>query len=400
MNLLLCLCDFFGDFGRLLVALRRFSQAYIYFTTGAFAMSRKMAKGKARAYYSTNKMRGENMKKRTLCVIFGGKSNEYEVSLRSAYEVLSNIDGEKYDVIMLGITKNGEWYIFEGGIEEILNDTWHKGHILPVTLDLSSGHLIVLERDIYARDVDVFFPVMHGETVEDGRIQGLFDIAGVKYVGCGAFASHICMDKGLTRNEAIKCGIPVASGIVLNKKSYGRVDKIDFPVFIKPCMGGSSIGVTRATNKEELNKGIELAFSYCDNILIENAIEGEEIEVAVIETKGGLLATSVGMVRHGREVYDYEAKYRATDIEYLIPAPIDEKTEKYARECAKKLFLALGCKGLSRIDFFVTGKKEVIFNEVNTMPGFTRVSMYPKLIMQIGYTYEKMLDTLIEGAHN
>lgn len=338
------------------------------------------------------------MIKTTLCVIFGGKSNEYEVSLRSAYEVLLGIDKSKYDVIMLGITKKGEWYIFEGDLEEILNDTWHKSAVLGVTLDLSSGHLIVLDKHLYARDVDVFFPVMHGETVEDGRLQGLFDIAGVKYVGSGAFASHICMDKGFTKDEAIKCGVDVARGVVLNKNSGERVDKIDFPVFIKPCMSGSSIGVTKAKSREELNEGIELAFEYCDRVLIEEAIDGEEIEVAVIETKGGLLATSVGMVRHGREIYDYYAKYHSTDIEYLIPAPIDEKTEKYARECAKKLFVALGCRGLSRFDFFVTANGKVIFNEVNTMPGFTKASMYPRLIMQLGFTYEKMLDTLIESA--
>lgn len=338
------------------------------------------------------------MKKRTLCVIFGGKSNEYEVSLRSAYEVICHIDKEKYDLIMLGITKNGEWYIFEGEKEEILNNTWQRGRILPVTLDLSSGHLIVLDKDIYARDVDIFFPIMHGEMVEDGRLQGLFDIAGAKYVGCNAFTSHICMDKYLTKSVAIKCGIPVANSIALNKKSQGGVDKIDFPVFIKPCMGGSSIGVTRAQNKEELKRGIDVAFKYCDNILIEEEITGKEIEVAVIETKGGLIATSVGMVKHGQKIYDYETKYNSSTVEYLIPPPIDEKAIKQARECAKKLFLALGCKGLARVDFFVDENSNVIFNEVNTMPGFTKDSMYPRLITSIGYTYEKMLDTLIESS--
>ena len=340
----------------------------------------------------------KNMKKWTLCVIFGGKSNEYEVSLRSACEVISHIDKEKYDLIMLGITKNGEWYIFEGEIEEILKDTWHKGSALPVTLDLSSGHLLVLDKSIYARNVDVFFPVMHGETVEDGRLQGLFDIAGVRYVGCNSFTSHICMDKALTKEAAIKCGIPVANGIVLNKKSRGSVDKIDFPVFIKPCMSGSSIGVTRAQNKEELAKGIDIAFRYCESILIEEEIRGKEIEVAVIETKGGLLATSVGMVRHGQKIYDYDTKYNSASVEYLIPAPIEEKTIKQVRECAKKLFLKLGCKGLARVDFFVDDNGNVIFNEVNTLPGFTKDSMYPKLITSIGYSYEKMLDTLIDSS--
>ena len=331
------------------------------------------------------------MEKATLCVIFGGKSSEYEVSLLSSYSVLAKIDREKYDVVTVGITKGGQWYIYEGDIECIRDDTWLSGAVLPVTLDLSNGHLLVFDKCIYAVYVDVYFPIMHGEFCEDGRLQGIFDICGAKYVGCDAFASHICMDKGLTKQVARELGIKVAH-------EYGEKEKMDYPVFVKPCMCGSSIGVSRVENEAELCEAIALARKYSREILIEEAIEGVEVEVAVLESGDELIVSPVGMVRHGGVFYGYLEKYKSLGNEYIIPAKIGENATKHLGECAKKLFLALDCKGLARFDFFACKNGEVVFNEVNTMPGFTDESMYPMLMQAAGVTFEHLIDTLIENA--
>ncbi|MBE6673831.1 MAG: D-alanine--D-alanine ligase [Ruminococcaceae bacterium] len=338
------------------------------------------------------------MKKLTLCVIFGGKTKEYEVSLNSAYEVLSHIDYEKYDVIRLGITKNGEWYIFEGENRDILNGKWEKGELIPVTLELSNGHLIAMEKHIYAINVDVFFPVTHGEYMEDGRLQGILEIADVKYVGTPSFASHICMDKALTKNVARQCGIPVAKDVLLDKNAQPRVNNLSFPVFVKPCMCGSSIGVSRVDEEAELDNALAVALGHCDRVLIEEAIDGDEVEVAVLERGGEILVSSVGMIKHTGAFYGYVEKYKSKSSECIIPAPINEKTEKFLRECAKKLFLALGCRSLSRFDFFVKANGKIVFNEVNTLPGFTKISMFPRLFMYDGLEYGEIIDALIKSA--
>lgn len=331
------------------------------------------------------------MKKPTLCVIFGGKSSEYEVSLRSAYSVLGAINSEKYNVITVGITRDGKWYIYKGERERIKNDTWQGENTTPVTLDLSRGQLIALGKSIYTKEVDVFFPVMHGEFGEDGRIQGLLDICGAKYVGCDPFASHICMDKSLTKEIARQIQIEVA-------REYLENEEITYPVFVKPCMCGSSVGVSRVESERELKGAVEIAKSYCPKILIEEAIVGCEVEVAVLERCGELIVSPVGEVRHGGIFYGYEEKYKSQGNEYIIPAKISEKTEKYLRECAKKLFLALKCRGLARFDFFVCQNERVVFNEVNTMPGFTEDSMYPMLLKKSGVPFDAVIDALVENA--
>ena len=337
------------------------------------------------------------MKKPTLCVIFGGKSQEYQVSLSSACEVLTNLNYEKYEVIRLGITKRGEWYIFEGENEEILNDTWEKSKVIPVTLDLSNGHLIAMERQIYALSVDVFFPVAHGNFMEDGRLQGLFDICCLRYVGCSSFSSHTCMDKHLCKLVARQLNIPVARDMLFLKNTPICVDNLSFPLFVKPCMSGSSVGVSRVENKEGLASALDIAFGYSEKVLCEEEIRGTEVEVGVMEIDGEIVVSPVGEIRHGGGFYDYEEKYINQRTKCIIPAEIEEKTEKSLRECAKKLFLALGCRHLCRFDFFLTDRG-IIFNEANTMPGFTKNSMFPQLFMQMGYTFQEVLDILIKNA--
>ena len=401
------------------------------------------------------------MKKPTLCVIFGGKSSEYEVSLRSAYAVLCHLDKEKYDVVRLGITKGGEWYIYEGENEGILRDSWQGNSALPVALDLTCGNLIVLGKDVYALEIDLFLPVLHGGCGEDGRLQGLLDMAGAKYVGCGAYASHLCMDKHLTKLVARELGVPVAKGGMINAKckmlnaelttlpspkgdtspctgeAVGENAKctmqnaelttlpspkgdtspytgeavgvnaqckmqnakleFGYPVFIKPTTGGSSIGAYRVENEGEMGVCLEKALEYGD-VLVEELIVGDEVEVGVVEVGGEVVVSPVGMIRHGGRFYDYKTKYESGDNEYLIPAPIDPLVAEEIQGYARHLFCGLGCRGFGRFDFFVKENGRVVFNEVNTLPGFTDASMFPKLFMSMGYSFEELIDTLVAGG--
>ncbi len=385
------------------------------------------------------------MKKPTLCVIFGGKSSEYEVSLRSAYGVITHIDTEKYDLVRLGITKQGEWYIFDGENCEILNDNWHKGNVIPVTFDLSKGYLVAFDRSVYAIEVDLFLPILHGEYGEDGRIQAIFDVAGVKYVGCGAFCSHICMDKALAKAVAEKNGVSVARGRVVNAKCRMQNAKLilpqspavtapsekeplgcevqnakstipppsetvplpcskggeegaefDFPLFVKPTMCGSSVGVSRVERAQDLPLAVEKALKYGKEALVEEFIDGVEVEVGILEVDGGLIVSELGTVRHKEIFYDYDTKYKSDDTQYLIPAPVEKKAEEQVKETAKALFLALGCRGLSRFDFFVKKNGEIVFNEVNTMPGFTEKSMFPMMFKGLGLDYGGVVEAIVK----
>lgn len=340
------------------------------------------------------------MKNPTLCVIFGGKSSEYEVSLRSAYSVLEHLNKEKYEIIRLGITKDGEWYVFEGENEKILSDTWQGKACVPVTVDLSSSRLIMLGDANRYVHIDLFLPILHGGYGEDGRIQGLFDIVGVRYVGCDAFASHICMDKRLTKMIASVYGVPVAKTLINSKCEIQNMKfgaEFTYPVFVKPAMGGSSVGVFKVEEQGGVEEAFLSALEYGD-VVVEEFIDGCEVEVGVLELGGEIVISPVGMIRHGGRFYDYETKYQCEENEYLIPAPIEEKVSSRVREYAKKLFVALGCGGLGRFDFFVKKNGDVVFNEVNTLPGFTDISMFPKLFMSMGYGYGELLDVIIENA--
>ena len=358
------------------------------------------------------------MKKPTLCVIFGGKSSEYEVSLRSAYGVISHIDREKYHVLRLGITQNGEWYIFDGKDEEILKGEWQKSKVVPVTLDLTGGGLILLGDERRTVAVDLYLPILHGEFCEDGRLQGLFDIAGAKYVGCGAFASHLCMDKILTKAVAREIGVRVAEHAIVNAKcrmqnakwkmQNGMVNaelnvkadcdwEITLPAFVKPAMCGSSVGVARVERAEDLPLAVEAALEYGERALIEEEICGFEVEIGALEVDGDLILSHVGTVKHKGIFYDYDTKYNGEN-EYIIPAPLDEDVAERIRENARALYFALGCRGLARFDFFVKKNKDVVFNEVNTMPGFTEKSMFPMMFAGVGLDYAAVVDAMIKNV--
>lgn len=339
------------------------------------------------------------MKKPTLCLIFGGKSSEYEVSLRSAYNVLGALDREKYNVVKIGITQNGRWYLYSGKDEEIKNDRWSRGRCKRVLIDFARGLLVAGCKKIKP---DIVFPVMHGEYGEDGRIQGIFEALGIKCAGCGAFCSHISADKHLSKLVASECGVNVAKYAVLHKNDGGSVDKArefaiknGYPVFVKPSCGGSSVGVSMVKSEEELEGAINGAFAISSKILVEEKINGVETEIGALETTKEAVFSLAGQLIYGGEFYSYDEKYKNGKTEYVIPAAISEKTKKELGECLGKLYSALQIHGLCRFDFFVCADGTLVFNEVNTLPGFTDDSMFPMLWKYSGYSLTQILNIIL-----
>ena len=344
--------------------------------------------------------------KTKLGLIFGGMSTENEVSVMSANSILKNLDKTKYDVFPIYISKKGEWYQYHN-LEniEISENMHHMKKIENIMENL--------------QNLDVLFPVLHGLYGEDGTIQGLFEILKKPYVGCGVLASSVGMDKAYTKVIFDKANICQAPYIYLKKykDQYTYIDKefnekivsleeavdivakeIDFPLFIKPANSGSSVGINKAKNKEELKEYIEYAGKFDKKILIEKGIVGKEVECAVLGNDD-VMASCVGEIKSADEFYSYDAKYQNENSKTLIPANLDEEVANEIRKLAIKAFKAIDGKGLSRVDFFVEDKTNQIYiNEINTLPGFTKISMYPKLFEAVGIPYEELLDKLINLA--
>ena len=346
-----------------------------------------------------------------VCVLFGGVSPEHAVSLRSAESVLNNMDSEKYNIYPVGITKEGKWIYFSGKDYSMLpSDTWqtqpgnYAAAISPVR---GQGLLLFCNGVIEEIPIDVVFPVLHGENGEDGAVQGLMQLSGIPCVGPDLAASAVSMDKTLTKLVIDHAAIPQAKwhlvrSMGLEEKLENAVrdveEKFSYPVFVKPAGTGSSIGVSKAADREGLRKALLEAAKYDDKILVEEFIHGREIEVAVMGNESPM-ASVCGEIDSGAEFYDYEAKYVTDTSVAYIPARISHETEEKARDFAVKAYRALGCRGLSRVDFFVTyGDDSIILNEVNTLPGFTSISMYPKLFAASGIPYSELIDTLLRLA--
>ena len=351
------------------------------------------------------------MKKLSVCILFGGMSPEHDVSLRSAESVLNNIDHSKYNVIPMGITREGNWIIFGGkDYSELPAGTWMnnpancRGSISPVR----GEGLFRFEEDCVVRErIDVVFPVMHGENCEDGALQGLLQLAGIPYVGPHVAASAVSMDKTLTKLVVDQAGVPQAAWHLVRKNEVkthmnqvvAAVEaKFQYPVFVKPAGTGSSVGVSKAPNREALVNALHEAAKFDEKILVEEFIHGREIEVAVMGNSSPV-ASCCGEIDSGAEFYDYEAKYVTDTSTAYIPARISEEVEEQVRELAVQVYSAIGCQGLSRVDFFVTYEdNRIVFNEINTLPGFTSISMYPKLFDASGIPYSQLIDQLLELA--
>lgn len=341
------------------------------------------------------------MSKIKVGILFGGKSKEHEISLLSASNVMAAMDREKYDLVALGIDKEGKWYIYSGSKDRIKDGTWleDKEHL--------SGDFSIFHHPAIA-EVDVFFPVLHGPNGEDGTVQGLLRLLDKPFVGCDVLASAVGMDKVVCKRVFREAGIPqgafVDTDMVRWKADpHGFIESIQrdigYPCFIKPANMGSSVGITKAHNHQELEDGINEAFRYDRKILVEANIDCREIECAVLGNEMPR-ASVLGEIIPSKEFYDYQSKYQDGDKSALIiPADLPEETTQRIRQYAVEAFRAIDGRGLSRVDFFVeksTG--EVYINEINTMPGFTNISMYPKLWEKSGIGYSDLIVELIELA--
>ena len=351
------------------------------------------------------------MKKLSVCILFGGRSPEHAVSLRSAESVLNNIDHEKYNVFPVGITREGDWILY-GGTDYSLLPTgqWreHPANRRAAISPVRGQGLLSFEGDCVVRErIDVVFPVLHGENGEDGAMQGLLQLAGIPYVGPHVAASAVAMDKTLTKLVADQAGVSQAAwhlvrGGELNNHMDNVLDALEkrfsYPMFVKPAGTGSSVGVSKAADREALSAALQAASAFDDKILVEEFIHGREVEVAVMGN-GSPVASICGEIDSGAEFYDYDAKYVTDTSTVYIPARISEEVEEQVREAAVKIYSAIGCQGLSRVDFFVTYEdNRVVFNEINTLPGFTSISMYPKLWEATGVDNRELTDTLIALA--
>lgn len=345
-------------------------------------------------------------KKIRLCLLFGGVSEEHEVSLLSARSVLSHLNRERYDITAIGITKEGSWRLFEGTADQLTEGAWQNFAIKKAILPPSRpGCLWILTGDrVEHRPLDVVFPVMHGKHSEDGTLQGLLELTGLSYVGCDCLSSAVCMDKATTKLVLKNYGIPQAVSLVADRREIekgGRrlavaVEAMGYPVFVKPSASGSSCGVTKVTESAGLMPALELALQSGRRVLVEKAVPGVEVEVAVLGNEDPLVSVP-GEIAPGSDFYDYDTKYKKDSASYYIPARISDRAMAQVRQLAGKIYKALGCRGLARVDFFVAGE-QVIFNEINTLPGFTAISMYPKMIGAMGIGYPELLDRLIACA--
>lgn len=351
-------------------------------------------------------------KKIRLGVLFGGRSGEHAVSLSSARSVLDTLDRERYQITQIGITEEGDWLV-GGDILTALTEKDYQGLSQALMLPVPSRpEVYALDRkgpsDVLSlfAELDVIFPVLHGSFGEDGTMQGLFELSGLAYVGAGVLGSSVGMDKALFKDVMVANGIPVAPSILVHGSDLGEMEKVieavndfgQFPVFIKPANMGSSVGVHKCADIEEAVLGIQDAARYDRRILVEKGINAREIELSVLGNQTPRVSIP-GEIRPTAEFYSYEAKYHDDSSELIIPADLDPEQTKLLQEFAIKAYQAIDCAGMARVDFLVDKETgEIYLNEVNTIPGFTPISMYPKLWEASGLSYAELIDELIRLA--
>ena len=351
------------------------------------------------------------MAKLNVCVLFGGMSPEHDVSLRSAESVLNNMDTEKYNIFPVGIAKDGDWILYGStDYSKLPTGQWlncpenRRAAISPIR----GQGLLIFEGDNVIREmIEIVFPVLHGENGEDGSVQGLLQLAGIPFVRPHVAASAVSMDKTLTKLVADNAGVKQAAWQLVRasevrshmEQIVTRLEgKFTYPMFVKPAGTGSSVGVSKASDREGLIRALTHAAQFDTKILVEEFIHGREVEVAVMGNESPV-ASVCGEIDSGADFYDYDAKYVTDTSVAYIPARIPEDVEEFVREEAVKIYSAIGCQGLSRVDFFVTYEdNRVVFNEINTLPGFTSISMYPKLFAASGIPYSQLIDNLLKLA--
>ena len=347
------------------------------------------------------------MNKTTVAVIFGSRSSEHDVSLVSASNVIANINTDIYDIVLIGITKEGKW-LKVNNIDEITSGNWLESKTTAIISPDTTHHgvLFITNDKVEYQHIDVAFPVLHGLNGEDGTIQGLLELAHIPYVGCGVVSSGVSMDKLFTKIIVEKLGIRQAKFVSIIKREMSNLDAcvakvenaIDYPVFIKPANAGSSKGISKAHNRNELIDGLNEAILHDRKILIEETIIGRELECAVLGSSNPI-ASGVGEILAAAEFYDYDAKYNNAESREDVSPDLPEGVEEKIREYAIKIFTALDGYSLSRVDFFLEkNTNEIVFNEINTLPGFTSISMYPMLWEAKGISKSQLVEKLIQSG--
>lgn len=346
--------------------------------------------------------------KENILLLFGGQSSEHEVSLKSATTIINNIDIERYEVYPVGITKEGKWLLYKGNKLDFAQNRWEEIGIDCILSPAVThrGLVIVKENEpAVCIKIDKVFPVLHGRNGEDGTVQGLCQLAKLPYVGCGILASAVSMDKAYTKIIVREKGVPQADFVLARQSEMENQDKLvakieaafPYPYFIKPANAGSSVGISKAHNREELLKGLEEAMKHDTKALVEETIIGREVETAVLGNKE-VKVSGVGEILAAAEFYDFDAKYNNADSKTVVDADLDETIKEQIRKYALDVFEAVEGKGLSRVDFFVKEDGSIIFNEINTLPGFTSISMYPMLWNGAGLPIKELITNLIELA--
>lgn len=345
------------------------------------------------------------MRKKKIAVIFGGCSSEYSVSLQSAHAIIKNIDSGIYKCILIGITRDGSWYHYLGDIDRIPDDTWYKERRDCISIVLSPdrkqpGIIEFREGALKYIKIDAAFPVLHGKNGEDGTVQGLIELAGIPLIGCNTLSSALCMDKARAHRLVQAEGILVPKSVVLSKLYdsillHELTKELSYPLFVKPVKSGSSIGITRVSDKRDLYMAVRTAFFHDAEVIIEENIEGFEVGCALLGNKE-LIIGEVDEIELTKGFFDYNEKYSLTSSSIHMPARIDKATSDRIKETAAKIYKILGCKGLARVDMFLTPDMRIVFNEVNTMPGFTSHSRYPNMMKGIGLSFGELITKVIE----
>ena len=339
-----------------------------------------------------------------IAILFGGCSPEYPVSLKSAYSILSAIDRNRYEVLAIGITRDGRWLRYTGDIEDIPDDRWHmqeeKCHPAFLCPDRSvHGFCEILGGQTRFIPIDGLFPVLHGKNGEDGSVQGLAELAGIPLVGCGCLSSALCMDKHRAHQVAAACGIEVPRSQVFRcmpteeqLQEAGRA--LSFPLFVKPLRAGSSFGITKVHDPGQLRRAAENAFAYDRELLLEENIPGFEVGCAILG-QDELTCGRVDEIQLTCDFFDFTEKYTQKNAQIFMPARIHADMETRIRDTAIRIFRALDCSGFARVDLFLTPDERIVFNEVNSIPGFTACSRYPNMLKGIGMSYNDIVNALI-----
>lgn len=344
--------------------------------------------------------------RKRIAILFGGCSPEYGVSLQSAYSVITHLDREKYEPVLIGISNAGDWSQYVGEIEKIFIDTWcNEEDCIPVVVSPNRtvhGIVTIKNGKIRETHIDAVFPVLHGKNGEDGTVQGTFELAGIPVVGCGVLSSALCMDKDRAHKLVQAAGISVPQSFVLQsggdaETAIRQAERIGYPLFVKPVGAGSSYGITKVTGRNQLPEALKLAFSYDSTVIVEECISGFEVGCAVLENDGFVVG-EVDEIELENGFFDFTEKYTLKTSSIHIPARISAEKAGEIKETAKLIFKTLDCRGFARVDMFLDDTGRIVFNEVNTIPGFTTHSRFPSMMKAVNISLEQVISMTIDRA--